>query len=89
MIYTIFEDNTARNLYPFTLNHAVVEIRYGAFTIIERFQNLLNDDDKIIFAMKKGIKLTVKGESSLGTKTTDTYTLKGFTAGYNQLFNDC
>mgnify|MGYP001308591148 CR=1 FL=1 len=48
-----------------------------------------NDDDKIIFAMKKGIKLTVKGESSLGTKTTDTYTLKGFTAGYNQLFNDC
>ena len=48
-----------------------------------------NDDNKVIFAMKKGIKLTVKGESSLGTKTTDTYTLKGFTAGYNQLFNDC
>ena len=48
-----------------------------------------NDDDKIIFAMKKGIKLTVKGESSLGTTTTDIYTLKGFTAGYNQLFNDC
>ena len=41
------------------------------------------------FAMKKGIKLTVKGESSRGTKTTDIYTLKGFTAAYNQLFNDC
>ena len=48
-----------------------------------------NDDNKVIFAMKKGIKLTVKGESSLGTKTTDIYTLKGFTAGYNQLINDC
>ncbi len=48
-----------------------------------------NDDDKVIFAMKKGIKLTVNGESSRGTKTTDIYTLKGFTTAYNQLFNDC
>ena len=48
-----------------------------------------NDDNKVIFAMKKGIKLTVNGESSRGTKTTDIYTLKGFTAAYNQLFNDC
>ena len=48
-----------------------------------------NEDSKVIFAMKKGIKLTVKGESSRGTKTTDIYTLKGFTAAYNQLFNDC
>ena len=48
-----------------------------------------NDDNKVIFAMKKGIKLTVNGESSRGTKTTDIYTLKGFTAAYNKLFNDC
>ncbi len=48
-----------------------------------------NDDNKVIFAMKKGIKLTVNGESSRGTKTTDIYTLKGFTAAYNQLFNNC
>ena len=48
-----------------------------------------NEDSKVIFAMKKGIKLTVKGESSRGTKTTDIYTLKGFTVAYNQLFNDC
>ena len=48
-----------------------------------------NDDNKVIFAMKKGIKLTVNGESSRGTKTTDIYTLKGFTAAYNQLFKDC
>ena len=48
-----------------------------------------NDDSKVIVAMKKGIKLTVKGESTRGTKTTDIYTLKGFTASYNQLLNDC
>jgi len=48
-----------------------------------------NDDDKVIFAMKKGIKLTINGESSRGTKTKDIYTLRGFTAAYNQLINDC
>ena len=48
-----------------------------------------NNDKKVIFAMKKGIKLTVKGESSRGTKIKDIYTLKGFTLAYNQLFNDC
>ena len=48
-----------------------------------------NDDDMVIFAMKKGNKLTVKGVSSRGTKTTDIYTLKGFTAAFNQLQNDC
>ena len=48
-----------------------------------------NDDNEVIFAMKKGIKLTVKGESSRGTKIKDIYTLKGFTLAYNQLFNDC
>ena len=56
MIYTIFEDNTAKNLYPFTLNHAVVEIRYGAFTIIERFQNLLNDGDKIFLIVRDSVR---------------------------------
>ena len=48
-----------------------------------------NDDSKVIFAMKKGIKLTVKGESSRSTKTKDIYTLKGFTTAYNQLFSNC
>ena len=47
------------------------------------------EDAKVIFAMKKGLKLTVTGESSRGTITNDTYTLDGFTAVYNQLINDC
>ena len=48
-----------------------------------------NDDNTVIYAMKKGNKLTVKGESSRGTKTLDVYTLKGFTAAYNKLLKDC
>ena len=48
-----------------------------------------NYDDQVIYAMKKGMKLLVTGESTRGTKTIDTYTLKGFTAAFNKLMNDC
>ena len=47
------------------------------------------EDSKVIFAMKKGLKLKVTGESSRGTITNDTYTLTGFTAEYNKLTDDC
>ena len=48
-----------------------------------------NDDAKVIFAMKKGLELMISGESSRGTITNDTYTLKGFTSAFNQLTKDC
>ena len=48
-----------------------------------------NKDKEIIFAMKKGITLTVKAYSSRGSLIIDTYTLNGFTAAYNQLTKDC
>jgi hypothetical protein len=48
-----------------------------------------NNDKEVVFAMKKGVKLTVSGISSRGTKTVDTYTLNGFTASYNKLTKDC
>ena len=47
------------------------------------------EDNKVIFAMKKGLELKVTGKSSRGTITNDLYTLNGFTAAYNQLINDC
>tara|TARA_Y200000002_G_scaffold258413_1_gene214300 strand:+ start:522 stop:992 length:471 start_codon:yes stop_codon:yes gene_type:complete len=47
------------------------------------------EDKKVIFAMKKGLELTVIGESSRGTVTKDKYTLNGFTAVYNKLINEC
>ena len=48
-----------------------------------------NDDDKVIFAMKKGLELMISGESSRGTITNDAYTLKGFTSAFDQLTKDC
>ena len=48
-----------------------------------------NDDNKVIFAMKKGLELTLTGESKRGTLTNDVYTLKGFTNAVNQLNKDC
>ena len=47
-----------------------------------------NDND-VIYAMKKGNIFKVAGISSRGTKTIDEYTLTGFTAAYNKLTNDC
>ena len=48
-----------------------------------------NDDKKVIYAMKKGLELTLTGESARGTITNDIYTLKGFTNAVNLLNNDC
>ena len=48
-----------------------------------------NDDKKVIYAMKKGLELTLQGESNRGTVTNDIYTLKGFTAAINRLNKDC
>ena len=48
-----------------------------------------NDDKKVIYAMKKGLELTLTGESTRGTITNDVYTLKGFTKAINQLNQDC
>ena len=48
-----------------------------------------NDDKKVIYAMKKGLELTLTGESARGTITNDVYTLKGFTNAANQLNQDC
>ena len=48
-----------------------------------------NNDEKVIFAMKKGLKLVLSGQSRRGTITNDTYTLKGFTSAINKLNKDC
>ena len=48
-----------------------------------------DNEDKVIYAMKKGLELILNGESSRGTVTNDTYTLKGFTAALNKLNEDC
>ena len=48
-----------------------------------------DNDEKVIYAMKKGLELVLSGQSSRGTITSDTYTLKGFTSAINELNKDC
>ena len=48
-----------------------------------------DDDEKVIYAMKKGLELALSGQSNRGTITNDTYTLKGFTSAINKLNKDC
>ena len=48
-----------------------------------------NEDNEIIYAMIRGKEMIVKGISSRGTLTTDTYTLTGFTSAHNKLKNEC
>ena len=48
-----------------------------------------DDDEKVIYAMKKGLELVLSGQSSRGTITNDTYTLKGLTSAINKLNKDC
>ena len=48
-----------------------------------------DNDEKVVYAMKKGLELVLSGQSSRGTITNDTYTLKGFTSAINKLNKDC
>lgn len=46
-------------------------------------------DAALVAAMKGGREMVVLGVSSRGTKTTDTYSLSGFTAAYNDASAAC
>ena len=46
-------------------------------------------DSSLVGAMKAGTTMIVKGRSSRGTLTTDTYSLLGFTAAYNEITRIC
>ncbi len=46
-------------------------------------------DKALVRAMKSGSKLIARGVSSRGTKTTDTFSLKGFTAAYKAASRAC
>ena len=46
-------------------------------------------DKAIVAAMKSGRRMAIKGTSSRGTLTTDTYSLSGITAAYNAIDKAC
>jgi hypothetical protein len=47
------------------------------------------DDRRIATAMKRGVEAVVVGRSSRGTTTTDTFSLMGFTAAYEDAQKRC
>ena len=54
--------------------------KFKLFTLEDRaYAESEEDDRRIIVLMKRGSKMTVVGTSSRGTKTTDSYSLSGFT----------
>lgn len=48
-----------------------------------------DEDDAMVAAMKAGSNMIVRGFSSRGTATKDTYSLSGFTAAINAIDKEC
>ena len=49
----------------------------------------VDTDEKLIKAMRAGTTLVINGVSSRGTKTTDTFSLSGFTAAIKSINKTC
>jgi hypothetical protein len=64
--------------------------KFTLFTLEGRaYAESEEDDIALVRAMKRGSKMTVVGVSSRGTKTTDTYSLSGFTKTKNLIDKTC
>ena len=80
--------------YDYNLDSNIVfnidQSQYNFYSTEDSPDTAWTDNDKeVIYAMKKGLELILTGESRRGTTTNDTYTLKGFTAAFNKLNEDC
>ncbi|MBT3396551.1 MAG: hypothetical protein HN719_10040 [Alphaproteobacteria bacterium] len=63
---------------------------FGLFTDIgHAFAKDNKTDAALVKAMIRGAGMVIKGISSRGTKTTDTYSLKGFTAAWKSINAAC
>jgi hypothetical protein len=66
------------------------EARFSLFTKGEyAWTRSPEDDDALIDEMKAGLEMTVRGTSTLGTYSLDTYSLLGFTAAYEAMDRTC
>lgn len=64
--------------------------KFSLFTSEDRaWTKNASADAKMVKAMRRGNKMVVKGKSSRGTLTTDTYSLKGFTKTLNLINKTC
>ena len=89
-----------RNVVQFTAGykhkrHSDVSVnidgrKFTLFTIEGRsYAESEEDDIAMISAMRRGSRMTVVGTSSRGTRTTDTYSLSGFTKTKNLIDKIC
>ncbi len=74
-------------------SEVVVDVDGKMFTLFTKggnaWANDANADNALVAAMKAGRKMTIKGTSSRGTLTTDTYSLSGLTAAYKAIDEAC
>ena len=64
--------------------------KFTLFTIEDRaYASSEEDDQRMIAAMKRGSKMSIIGTSSRGTKTTDRYSLSGFTKTKSVIDKTC
>jgi hypothetical protein len=65
-------------------------VEFRLFTAGDGAWNSSTDkDNEMVQAMIRGADLVIAGESSRGTKTTDTYSLLGFTAAHRAMTEAC
>jgi hypothetical protein len=72
------------------VNVSIGKQRFAMFTEKDRAWTADSKvDQKMVSAMKRGMSMVVRGRSKRGTKTKDTYSLKGFTAGMKIIDKAC
>ncbi|MEC9346966.1 MAG: invasion associated locus B family protein [Pseudomonadota bacterium] len=80
--------------YPFEANSAATA-RIDGTTVTLRtdgeraWTSVPADDQKLVNGMKAGLEMVVRGKSSRGTETTDTYSLLGFSAAFGAINKAC
>lgn len=76
-----------------TESKAVIKIGKQAFNLYtdgdKAWTTTPQEDAKLVAAMKRGERMIVDGVSSRGTKTKDTYSLKGFMRAYKAISAKC
>ena len=73
-----------------TVNAAIGNQNFGMYVKDDTAWNRTSDDDKsMVQAMIKGATVTVRGTPNAGAGTTDTYSLKGFSAAYQAIGKAC
>ena len=60
MIITVFEDSNYSSLFPLNINRASFELRCGAFTSLERINNLLSAEDSIQLVVRDELTTLMK-----------------------------